>query len=417
MWLLTDSLQGETTLLITTPSPSGSLCYEAIDETGTTLGWLVVDATVNGRSHGGVRMSSDISPAELRVLARRMTLKFGFLGLPEGGAKAGVLGDPEALPEQRIAKLRRFAAVLAPLLRTGYYYPWPDLGTCQSEIDDMLASVGVKRSRREPTREQSSFYTALTVVVGAQVAARHMGCDLARLRVGVQGFGKVGSAVTQKLAEVGARIVAVSTSRGALYHPRGLPVKELVALSRQVGSSFVHSYREAEQIAKEELLALPLDLLCLCATSESIHAGNATKVQARIISAGANYPVTTEAEEILLRQGTLCLPDFVTNCGGVLGGTMSFAGLDTNTICRFIEEKVAARISKLIEVSWARGKPLSAIAEQEALERFLRTKRQAELRGLKNSIFQAGLALYRRGLIPRGLVKRPAQRYFASRLE
>lgn len=417
MQSLTESRHGKASPSAITPLRYGSFSCEVTDETGTPLGWLVVDATVNGRSHGGLRLAQDVSLAELRVLARRMTLKFGFLGLPGGGAKAGVLGDPEAAPEQRVARLRRFAAFLAPLLRSGFYCPWPDLGTCESEIDAMLTSVGVRRSRREPTRGQSSFYTALTVVVGAQVAARYLGCDLAGLRVAIQGFGKVGIAVAQGLAEKGAQIVAVSTSQGALYHPSGLPIEMLVAMSRQAGSGFVHLYREAERMDKEELLTLPVDLLCPCATSESIHVSNAAQVQARIISAGANYPVTPEAEQMLLRRGTLCLPDFVTNCGGVLGGTMSFAGLGVGTIRRFVEEKVGPRITALIKANWEQGEPLSMVAEQQALERFMQVKQQSERPDFKNSVFQTGLMLYRRGLVPEGVVRALATHYFAAVLE
>jgi glutamate dehydrogenase (NAD(P)+) len=72
------------------------------------LGYLVVDSFVNGRSHGGVRMRQDVTPEEIGLLARTMTLRYGFLGLPFGGAKAGVLGNPEAPPGERRARLARF---------------------------------------------------------------------------------------------------------------------------------------------------------------------------------------------------------------------------------------------------------------------------------------------------------------------
>ncbi len=389
---------------------------EVRDEAGMILGWLAVDSTVNGRCHGGIRLVPDVSPNELRMLARRMTLKFGFLGLPGGGAKAGVIGDPEGPPEERLARLRQFATALAPLLRSRCYQPAADLGTHEAEIDAMLVSVGVRWSPREPTRAQSGFYTGLTVVAGAEVAARHLGYELAGLRVAIQGFGKVGAAVAQDLAERGARIVAVSTSHGALYHPHSLPVEELIALCRQAGSGFIKLYKEAEQIDREELLTLPVDLLCLCATSRSIHTGNAARVQARIISSGANYPVTPEAERMLLHQGTLCLPDFVTNCGGVLGGTMAFAGLGTAEVRRLIEERLVPRIAALIEMTWERGEVPSGVAERIALERFRRAKQEAEQRGWRNRSFQVGLALYRRGWLPPRPLRPLALRYFAARL-
>ncbi|HWP47156.1 MAG TPA: Glu/Leu/Phe/Val dehydrogenase dimerization domain-containing protein [Candidatus Limnocylindrales bacterium] len=394
-----------------------SFSCEATDETGMSLGWLVVDTMINGRSHGGIRIAPDVSLAELRILARRMTLKFGFLGLPGGGAKAGIIGDPEAPPQQRQALLRRFAVTLAPLLQSGCYQPAHDLGTGNSEIEDMLTFVGVQRSRREPSRLLAGFYTGLTVITGAQVAVQHRKLKLAGLRVALQGFGKVGAAVAQGLVEREARMVAISTSQGALYHPQGLPVKELLRLSQQVGSELVHVYKEAELIPKEDLLTLPVDLLCPCATSESIHTGNAKQVQAGIISPGANYPVTLEAEQILQNRGILCLPDFVTNSGGVLGGTMTFAGLDSKTIQQLIEEKLAPRIAALIQSAEKRGALISLIAQQEAMQRFLKIKRQTEQSGFLGGLFQRGLVLYRRGLIPGFWVKGLASRYFAAKLQ
>ena len=69
------------------------------------LGYLVIDSTVGGRSCGGVRMLPDIDEMEMRGLARAMTLKYGFLGLPQGGAKAGVLGEQISQKNYRIGQV------------------------------------------------------------------------------------------------------------------------------------------------------------------------------------------------------------------------------------------------------------------------------------------------------------------------
>lgn len=71
------------------------------------VGYVVIDSTIGGRSCGGLRMLPDIDEAEMRGLARAMTLKYGFLGLPQGGAKAGVRCDPEAPKEERWQRLDR----------------------------------------------------------------------------------------------------------------------------------------------------------------------------------------------------------------------------------------------------------------------------------------------------------------------
>ncbi|MGB5661307.1 MAG: Glu/Leu/Phe/Val dehydrogenase dimerization domain-containing protein, partial [Thermoanaerobaculia bacterium] len=70
-------------------------------EEGTSVAYIVIDSTVNGRSRGGLRIVPDLSEVELSVAARAMTLKYGLLGLPQGGAKAGILGNGEASPEDR----------------------------------------------------------------------------------------------------------------------------------------------------------------------------------------------------------------------------------------------------------------------------------------------------------------------------
>ena len=70
-------------------------------EGADVLGFVAIDSTVGWRACCGLRMLSDVDAAEVRGLARAMTLKYGLLGLPQGGAKGGVLGDPEAPRAER----------------------------------------------------------------------------------------------------------------------------------------------------------------------------------------------------------------------------------------------------------------------------------------------------------------------------
>ena len=81
---------------------NGCRIFTAVDNNSCALGYVAIDSTVGGRSCGGLRMLPDIEEAEIRTLARSMTLKYGFLGLPQGGAKAGVFGNPEAPQAERL---------------------------------------------------------------------------------------------------------------------------------------------------------------------------------------------------------------------------------------------------------------------------------------------------------------------------
>ncbi len=119
----------------------------------------------------------------------------------------------------------------------------------------------------------------------------------------------------------------ISTSRGALYNPEGLNVDRLVRLTEEAGSRVVEFYHDAEFVDREKLLELPVDILCPCARWNSLNMSNAPRIPAQVISPGANNPITPDAEHALFERGVLCFPDFVTNCGGVLGGTMEFASV------------------------------------------------------------------------------------------
>ena len=172
----------------------GSTVYTAA-RNGNVLGYVAVNSTVAGRSCGGVRMMPDLTEDEVRALARAMTLKYGYLGLPQGGAKAGVIGDPEAPEGERRTILGEFAREIAPLLRARAFIPSTDMGTSNADIRFMLESAGVKVRRRELLGNSSGYYTAVSAVAGVAEAARRAGLALSRATAAVEGFGRVGREV------------------------------------------------------------------------------------------------------------------------------------------------------------------------------------------------------------------------------
>lgn len=377
------------------------------------LGYVVIDSTVNGRAVGGLRMLPDIDEAEIRGLARAMTLKYGFLGLRHGGAKAGVFGDPDVPIEERRERLRVFGQAIAPLLRKRIYVPSTDMGTGSGELREVLIGAGI---RSRPGRRGSSTgdYTALTVLIGVEEAVRHLGLDLTTCRVVIEGFGKVGSALARLIADAGAKVVAISTARGALHSPDGLNVGRLLDLSQRWGSRVVEHYADAQRITRESLLELPTDILCPCARHESIHEGNAAQIQARVVVPGANNPITAGAEQTLFERGVLCLPDFVTNSGGVLGGTMEFSGPNNAQVAAFIHRYIGSRVADLlVQAAEAEVTPRE-IAVPLAQSRF--DKMAGAGNDLTTRIFKTCVGLYRRGWVPRALASAVALAYFRRSL-
>ena len=388
----------------------------AVARGSEVMGWVVVDSTVCGISRGGLRMSTNVSEAEVRGLARTMTLKCGFLRQPQGGAKAGIRFNPEAPLAERRQHLEAFGRAIAPLLINRIFIPGPDMGTNDTDIRAMLDAVGVKLKWRELRDTQSGQYTAVTVFIGAKRAIQHLGLTLPRCTVAIEGFGKVGSALASLLDEANAKVVAISTERGAITNPHGLNVKQLNQLADRHGSRVVDYYPDAGRISCAQLFELPVDLLCPCATHHSLHADNAPRVLARLICPGANNPVTAEAEKILFERGLVYLPDFVANCGGILGSTMAFASMKREKIVSTMDLYFGDRVVWLLKEARLRQVSPREIAEPFARQRFEEIQRTAAHPSLRGKLVAAGVELYTRGWVPGALVAALAQPYFAKRL-
>lgn len=391
--------------------------YEITDVSAGLTGWLAVDSTISNHCCGGLRMAPDVSAAELMDLAKAMTLKYGFLGLPHGGAKAGIVCDENATREKRLSLLEAFGIKIRGLLAGRLYSTGPDMGTNNEDIRHMLRAAGIRIPRRTLAGERSGWYTSLTVLASAQVAAVKQGLDLSKATAAIEGFGKVGSSVAQGLHQLGCRVAAISTSRGALYSSGGLDMAKLLELSRIFGSKLVDNYEGAERIGKEQLLELEVDVLFPCARHHSIHSRNASRIKAKLIIPGANIPITEEAEELLFKRGVFCVPDFIANSGGVLGGTMEFAGLEQSAIVNFVNDNFSKQAKLLFEKSLKENIGLRKMAEKIALDRFARVKAASEDRSLKNKAFGFALGLYRNGMIPELFVGALAERYFRERIE
>jgi glutamate dehydrogenase (NAD(P)+) len=379
-------------------------------------GCVVIDSLVGGRACGGLRMVPEIDEVKIRRLASNMTLKYGFLGMPRGGAKAAVRGDPEAPEAERLQLLADFGRAIAPLLRHRILSLGADAGTDPPGITHMLETVGVSAQRRWSEAVPPGYYPALTVLTGLRQAARHLGLDLEGCSVAVQGWGKVGSALGRLLAQSKMRIVAISTSRGAIYNGQGLDVGELLRLARTDGSRVVDLYRDAERIELDSLLGLEVDVLCPCAISDAVHSGNAAAIRARTIVSGANNAVTPEADRTLFERGVLCLPDFVTNCGIILGSAMELAWIPTQQVAVFIEKYVGASMARLLDEAHRQHVPVRDVAVPYAQRRFARMCRDAERTTVLDRLVKLGVALNRRNLVPAPLVAAVSRTYFKRML-
>ena len=320
-----------------------------------------------------------------------------------GGAKAAILsGAAECTPKKRKRLLTEFGRRLRPF--RDRYSPGKDMGIDDSDLRRIMNAAGMKAFDSET---DSGFYTAWSLLIAAEEVLRSQNRGLAECRAAVEGFGSVGSRAAFLLYQRGATVVSVSTAEGALYTPKGLNIPLLLRLQAAHGKNFFRRYSEADRIRKEDLLRAPVDLLVPCAGSWSIDRANAGVIRAGAIVAGANNPVSREGKKHLAAQGIFCFPDFVSNCGGVLGSMLERAYVSRPRILRFMENLLRPQIQGVIRASG--GDSLTAEYSARQMAYANRRRLEGRKRSLLSLGFSPALRLYKRGVIPE-----PAVRAFAG---
>ncbi|MEN8375969.1 MAG: Glu/Leu/Phe/Val dehydrogenase dimerization domain-containing protein [Gemmatimonadota bacterium] len=294
----------------------------------TFRGYRVQHNLARGPMKGGLRYHPDMDLDEARALASLMTWKTAVVDLPYGGAKGGIACDPHA-PEMTRRDLenitRTFVDRLQVFIGPNQDIPAPDVNTNAqvmawivdeySKFHGFTPGVVTGKPIALGGSEGRESATGRGVAVVTAHAAKDAGLELDGATVAIQGFGNVGSWSARFLADMGARVVAVSDVEGAAYAPKGLDVVAAGDAARASGS--VVATPGVEPIGNDDLLALDVDVLVPAALGHVIHAGNAGAVRARLIVEGANAPVTPAADEILAERGVTVVPDILANAGGV----------------------------------------------------------------------------------------------------
>ncbi|MBM3958185.1 MAG: glutamate dehydrogenase [SAR202 cluster bacterium] len=290
-------------------------------------GFRVQHNGARGPYKGGVRYHPRADLDHTRALAMLMSWKTALADIPFGGAKGGVVVDPQALSVAELNRLtRRYTSQIGHLIGVNRDIPAPDLGTNAQTMAWMMDAYGATHGYTpgivtgKPVelggsagREAAPGRGAALI---AAMAARDLRIDISGATVAIQGFGQVGSWAAKTINEAGARVIAVSDALGAIYNPNGVDVWETDRHYAVNGT--VKGAPNAEPITNAELLALDCQILIPAAIEDVIHSGNASKVRARIIVEAANAPVTFEADQILNDRGVVIIPDILANAGGVI---------------------------------------------------------------------------------------------------
>ena len=290
---------------------------------------------------GGIRFSHLVDQDEVMALAALMTYKCAIVDVPFGGAKGGVKVSPRAYTAEELERITRRYTV--ELIRKNFIgpsldVPAPDYGTGEREMAwildtyqtfkggeiDAAGCVTGKpvnqsgiRGRTEATG-RGVFYGLREAFNDDKILAK-IGCTkgLAGKTMVIQGMGNVGSyagLISQKEGDV--KIIGLSEIEGTIYNPDGMDMEAALAFRKEHGTiiGFPGSTTLPD---RGDWVSIECDILLPSALESVITIENAHLVRAKVIGEAANGPVTANAEEVLLKNGVVIIPDMYLNAGGV----------------------------------------------------------------------------------------------------
>ena len=281
-----------------------------------------------GPYKGGIRYHPQVTIDEVKALSMWMTWKCAIADIPYGGGKGGVICNPKEMSDLELERMtRRYAYAIADIIGPHTDIPAPDVYTGGKEMAWIMdtysalkgnyvqpevitgkpLAIGGSLGRTEATGRGLSF----TV----REAAKKLKLNLHTATVAVQGFGNAGQYAAQLLEEQGAKVIAVSDSKGGVYNKNGIQIGALRKHKEKKGS--VVGFPESKSISNEEVLETDCTVLIPAALENQITKKNAPKVSAKVVAEAANGPTTPEADDILYKNKTLLIPDVLANGGGV----------------------------------------------------------------------------------------------------
>ncbi len=324
------------------------------DPDADLFGIVAIHSTRLGPAAGGCRMrpyaSTEEALDDVLRLSQGMTLKNAVAGLPLGGGKAVVIGDPADPRKER--RLRAFARHIQTL--QGRYWTAIDMGVGPADADLMAEECDYVFARASdfPDGFQTSQYTALGGFTSLRAVVQHvLGKDhLAGVRVAVQGIGGTGRDLCRQLHEAGAELVVADLDPAACELAR-----------ERYGATVV---------SPDRIHAQPVDVFAPCAHGGVLDDRTIPEIRARAVCGVANNQLAAPRHgEELLARGIVYAPDFVVNAGGVIASArVIFASVDRE---RATEQILGLHdtLLRILRRAEATARPPEEIAEELARER------------------------------------------------
>ncbi|WP_375284363.1 Leu/Phe/Val dehydrogenase [Marinicauda pacifica] len=316
---------------------------------------VAVHSTALGPAAGGTRFqpyaTDDMAMDDALRLSRAMSYKCALAGLPVGGGKAVIIGDPGHLKSEKLLTVfGRFIDRIGNVFATG-----EDVGFSVADVETMQRvtpyAAGTSRDAGDP-----SIHTAMGVLHGLHAVAEYRfdRNDLRGMKVAIQGLGSVGWRVARHLHDLGCQLIVADVDEAKVAKARA-----------EFG---------AQAVTTNEIHAAEVDIFCPCALGGVISQQMMPEIRARAIAGAANNQLASaKAGEMLHARKILFAPDYVINAGGIVSGMEAMQAMPGRKSADVapLAERLAWINTRLLEIfirSHDEARPPEVIAQTMAEE-------------------------------------------------
>ena len=289
-----------------------------------------------GPYKGGLRFHPTVTRSVIKFLGFEQVFKNSLTSLPLGGGKGGSDFDPKGKSDAEIMRFcQAFMTELHRYIGADVDVPAGDIGVGGREIGYLFGQykflknnfTGVLTGKGlafggSLARTEATGYGLLYFV--EEMLRCMKGESLEGKTVVISGAGNVAIYAAQKAAQLGAKVVTMSDSKGYVYDPNGINL-DVMKQIKEVERARISEY--AKRVPgvtygdnRSDVWKVPCDIALPCATQNELQLEDAKALVANgvtVVAEGANMPSTPEAIEYLLAHGVLFGPAKAANAGGV----------------------------------------------------------------------------------------------------
>ena len=307
------------------------------EEIRVNRGYRVQMNSAIGPYKGGLRFHPSVNLSVLKFLAFEQVFKNSLTTLPMGGGKGGSDFDPKGKTDTEIMRFcQSFMSELYRHIGPNRDVPAGDIGVGGREIGFLFGQY--KRLNSEFTgvltgkgvswggsliRPEATGYG---VVYFTQQMLATKNSSLEGKKVVVSGSGNVAQYASEKVLQLGGKILTMSDSSGFIYDKEGIDkeklahIMELKNVKRERINKYLDKYPNAKFHKGKTPWGIPCEVALPCATQNELHVEDAKQLLANgciCVGEGANMPTTPEAIHLFVENKILFAPGKASNAGGV----------------------------------------------------------------------------------------------------